>query len=114
MLICDICGAEIDAFVSAYANVPFIDGKKHEAICLCCNEVPKTFDYNSRNNTMILYSDISRNNLNSVAYLVSEGFSEADARTSLRAVKKSLARPGNLKIITNKIILDKIFLEFSI
>ena len=33
---CEICDAEITVIIGRYRTEPFLDGKKHENICMCC------------------------------------------------------------------------------
>lgn len=113
MLKCQICQSDIDCFVSAYSTQPFIDGRKYDTICLCCSEVPKTYDIDHRRNKLIFYSDLHTSRLNSVDYLVSEGFTTAEAKTSISAVKKCLKSRGKAKLITNKVILQKLFIPIE-
>jgi hypothetical protein len=40
---CEICDAEIEVIVKRFENEPFLDGRKHEHICMLCVSVAQSY-----------------------------------------------------------------------
>jgi hypothetical protein len=88
---CPICGRELFCFASAYAHQPFIDGKKYEAMCQLCYEVPKmaVCDENGRT---LFYTEFDPQQLCSVEELMAGGWTKDECKQSLDAVKASIRK----------------------
>lgn len=91
-MICQICRQPIEVIVKCYAKEPFIDGRNYDEICFTCATIPITWKYDNNNN-IIWYGSIDPSRLASVKYMMSEGWTEEEARTSIRAIKKLLKNP---------------------
>ena len=73
--ICPLCKQDMDVRCTGYSKQPFIDGKKYESICHTCWCVPK-----------------DDGSLCTPKELIEDGFDIKDAKTSIKAIKKSIIK----------------------
>lgn len=93
--LCPICGQEMLVYCSGYRHHPFVDGKKYEAICQLCGEVPK-MAYCDDQGTTWFYKEFDPQQLCSLEELMSGGWTKEECKISLDAVKASIRK--NLKL----------------
>lgn len=95
---CQICGCEPEAYVSAYRERPFVDGRKYKEICWCCANVPKTWEllknyddgYCIHKEYVMVYDEMDPKRLHTVEEIMSEGWDREEATRSVRAVKRAI------------------------
>lgn len=97
---CPICNGFIDVICSGYSRTPFVDGKKYKMICQFCYETPKSWEYDEKNDKIVILP-ISADNLHTAESLFEELFSgkpkKNDAnfircKNSVSSIKKSIKK----------------------
>ena len=94
--ICQICGRELECYVSAYQDHPFIDGRTYKEICFVCASIPKMSNRvinSDGTEEFILYDTFDRNRLNTVDDLLPDGFAKDEILKSLKAVRAAIKKP---------------------
>lgn len=89
---CPICKQFIAVLVSGFKEIPFIDGKTYEAICHCCSEVPKMYDFDTATQKFIFYDKMEPSRLHTVEELVEDGWNKKVAEISYKAIKNLVKR----------------------
>lgn len=81
---CPICGEYIQIASSGYLNHPFVDGKKYDAICLCCASTLK--------GSFTIAGPKNPPELHSLQEMIEDGFDKKNAEKSLKLIKKALKK----------------------
>jgi hypothetical protein len=96
---CPICGEFMDVLCSGHRSKPFVDGRKYDAICFVCFNVPKTW-YVKLGKAEDGSEDVWEGpffdwkHLNTAEELVSDGSTDdlKRARKSVKAVKAQIKK----------------------
>jgi len=89
---CQVCGAEIQAFVRSFESYPFVDGRNYDLVCWTCACVIKYWYINDAGEVITLERP-DPDHLYSVQEMIEDGWNKAKAEHSHKAIQKKLKSP---------------------
>src|SRR5688572_15324741 len=105
---CPLCGDLMEVRVLGFHSTPFVDGRKYDAICFPCSDVPKTtWDEHSTRGFL------DPNCLHTVEEMISDGWSREEAKRSLKAVQRAIRTSPSLYQIESALgvnVLEQLYL----
>ncbi len=92
MEVCELCKVDPECVVHTYSHTPFIDGRNYNLLCFCCASVPKGYHYDAATEELTVFDDMDPDRLHTPTEMVEDGWSEEEAKKSVRAVKRAIKK----------------------
>lgn len=87
---CPICGQPIDVACKGYCEKPFLDGRRYEAICFCCSEVPLVWHRDEEAQMWRFRWDPTQ--LQELEDMIADGFDKKRSAICIKAVRASIKK----------------------
>lgn len=100
---CSICDTEVSCIISRYQFEPFLDGNKHECLCLLCSTMAEK--YFSSCSYGILTGNITDKD-----FVKSCGFSDEEIKNAEKLFKKLITPIKAKRIVLNSLPLGRLVL----